>query len=131
MALAHEIAVNSDFKLEAYDPPANSIEKIVKETIHKAFWNILRTQLESDPPVYDHALVLLGDIKEAFQAILLENNQKTMVRINEWLDEDLVISSFFYRKSFIIILYFPIYRSVSKQSKEVLILKHIPTLLFM
>lgn len=90
MALAHEIAVNTDFKLEAYEPPENSIEKVVKETIHKAFWNILRTQLESTPPVYDHALVLLGDIKEAFQSIMLENNKKTMDRINETLDPDLI-----------------------------------------
>lgn len=90
MALAHEIAVNTDFKLEAYEPPENSIEKVVKETIHKAFWNILKTQLESDPPVYDHALVLLTDIKEAFQSILLENNKKMMDRINEMLDAGLI-----------------------------------------
>lgn len=90
MALAHEIAVNTDFKLEAYEPAENSIEKVVKETIHKAFWNILRTQLESDPPVYDHALVLLTDIKEAFQSIMLENNKKVMEKINEMLDADLI-----------------------------------------
>lgn len=90
MALAHEIAVNSDFKLEAYEPPENSIEKVVKDTIHKAFWNILRSQLESVPPVYDHALVLLSDIKEAFQSIFLENNKKAMERINEMLDADLI-----------------------------------------
>lgn len=90
MALAHEIAVNTDFKLEAYEPPENSIEKVVKETIHKAFWNILKAQLESDPPVYDHALVLLTDIKEAFQSIMLENNKKVMEKINEMLDADLI-----------------------------------------
>lgn len=90
MALAHEIAVNSDFKLEAYEPPENSIEKVVKETIHKAFWNILRTQLESQPQVYDHALVLLNDVKDAFASILLENNKKVMDKINEMLDADLI-----------------------------------------
>lgn len=90
MALAHEIAVNTDFKLEAYEPPENSIEKMVKETMHKAFFDILRTQLESDPPVYDHALVLLSDIKEAFQSIFLENNKKVLERINEMLDADLI-----------------------------------------
>lgn len=90
MALAHEIAVNDDFKLEAYEPAENSIEKIVKETMHKAFWNILRSQLESVPPVYDHALVLLGDIKEAFKSIMLENNKRFMERINEMLDADLI-----------------------------------------
>lgn len=90
MALAHEIAVNTDFKLEKYEPPENSIEKIIKETMHKAFWDILRTQLENDPPVYDHALVLLADIKEAFQSIFLENNKKALEKINEMLDTDLI-----------------------------------------
>jgi len=90
MALAHEIAVNTEFKLEKYEPPENSIEKIIKETMHKAFWDILRTQLESNPPVYDHALVLLADIKEAFQSIFLENNKKALDKINEMLDTDLI-----------------------------------------
>lgn len=90
MALAHEIAVNTDFKLEAYEPPENSVEKIIKETMHKAFWDILRTQLGSDPPVYSHALVLLNDVKEAFQSIFLENNKKVVERINEMLDADLI-----------------------------------------
>jgi len=90
MALAHEIAVNTDFKLEPYEPPANSIEKVIKDTMHRAFWDILRSQLGSTPPVYDHALVLLGDIKEAFQSIFLENNKKAMERINEMLDADLI-----------------------------------------
>lgn len=90
MALAHEIAVNSDFKLEPYEPPENSIEKVIKETMHKAFWDILRKQLESTPPVYDHALVLLNDVKECFTSILLENNKKVMDKINEMLDADLI-----------------------------------------
>lgn len=90
MALAHEIAVNTDFKLEKYEPPENSIEKIVKETMHKAFWDILRTQLANDPPIYDHALILLNDIKEAFQSIFLENNKKALDKINEMLDADLI-----------------------------------------
>lgn len=90
MALAHEIAVNTDFKLAPYEPPENSVEKIIKETMHKAFWDMLRTQLNSDPPVYSHALVLLNDIKEAFQAIFLENNKKALERINEMLDADLI-----------------------------------------
>jgi hypothetical protein len=90
MALAHEIAVNNEFKLEVYEPPENSIEKVIKDTMHRAFWDILRSQLSSQPPVYDHALVLLADIKEAFQSIFLENNKKVMERINEMLDADLI-----------------------------------------
>lgn len=90
MALAHEIAVNNDFKLEPYQPPENSVEKIVKDTMHRAFWDILKTQLESTPPIYTHALVLLNDIKEAFQSIFLENNKKALERVNELLDADLI-----------------------------------------
>lgn len=90
MALAHEIAVNNDFKLEPYQPPENSVEKIVKDTMHRAFWDILKSQLESTPPVYTHALVLLNDIKEAFQSIFLENNKKALDRVNELLDADLI-----------------------------------------
>lgn len=90
MALAHEIAVNNDFKLEPYQPPENSVEKIVKDTMHRAFWDVLKSQIESTPPVYTHALVLLNDIKEAFQSIFLENNKKALDRVNELLDTELI-----------------------------------------
>lgn len=64
MTLAHEIAINPDFRLEPYNPPENSLEKKIKTILHDAFWDLLREQLNSDPPCYDHAIVLLGDIKE-------------------------------------------------------------------
>lgn len=69
MTLAHEIAVNPDFRLEPYNPPENSLEKKIKTILHEAFWDLLREQLNSDPPCYDHAIVLLGDIKEVGHAI--------------------------------------------------------------
>ncbi|XP_063703942.1 T-complex protein 11-like protein 1 [Culicoides brevitarsis] len=90
MALAHEIAVNADFKLEPYEPPENSLEKIIKDTIHKAFWDVLREQLNSTPPIYSHAIQLLGEIKEMFEAILPSNNKRTLERINEILDETVI-----------------------------------------
>lgn len=64
MTLAHEIAINPDFRLEPYSPPENSLEKKIKTILHDAFWDLLRQQLTSEPPCYDHAIVLLGDIKE-------------------------------------------------------------------
>lgn len=90
MALAHEIAINTDFKLTPYEPEENTLEKIIKDTIHKAFWDILKTQIESDPPCFDHAIQLLADIKECFQSIFLQNNQKALNHINEILDADLI-----------------------------------------
>lgn len=64
MTLAHEIAINPDFRLEPYSPPDDSLEKKIKTILHDAFWDLLREQLNSDPPSYDQAIVLLGDIKE-------------------------------------------------------------------
>lgn len=64
MTLAHEIAINPDFRLQPYDPPDNSLEKKIKTILHDAFWDLLRQQLESTPPCYDQAIVLLGDIRE-------------------------------------------------------------------
>jgi hypothetical protein len=32
--------------------PESGLEKQVKEILHKAFWEILREELESDPPQF-------------------------------------------------------------------------------
>ena len=64
MQLAHEIAINPDFRLQPYAPPETSLEKRIKTIMHDAFWDLLREELNADPPQYDHAIALLGDIKE-------------------------------------------------------------------
>ncbi len=89
MALAHEISVNQDFKLEKLDYNASrylsrsvvlrtvslkavsvyvgsicSIEKQIHETVHKAFWNSLREDFEKDPVEYKHAFIILGEAKQ-------------------------------------------------------------------
>lgn len=64
MQLAHEIAINPDFRIQPYDPPEDSLAKRIKNIMHDAFWDLLREQLNADPPQYDHAIPLLGDIKE-------------------------------------------------------------------
>ncbi|XP_055526010.1 T-complex protein 11-like protein 1 isoform X2 [Wyeomyia smithii] len=90
MTLAHEIAVNSEFKLQPYEPPENSIERVIKDTMHRAYWDILREQLGRQPPCYDMAIQLLVDIKDAFQSILSKNNERALARINEILDETVI-----------------------------------------
>ncbi len=35
-----------------YCSPESGLERQVKEILHKAFWEILRTELESDPPQF-------------------------------------------------------------------------------
>ena len=64
MALAHEIAMNPEFKLVAYEPPKNTFESQIKDIIHKAFWDVLREQINSDPPCFENAIQLLSEVKE-------------------------------------------------------------------
>lgn len=58
--------------------------------VHKAFWDLLREQLERDPPSFDQAIRLLGEIKEDFPQLLSEHNAGAMVRISAALDETLI-----------------------------------------
>lgn len=44
--------------------PLYSVERKVKEIMHKAFWDCLEAQLMEDPPSYGHAIKLLAEIKE-------------------------------------------------------------------
>ncbi|KAG6440320.1 T-complex protein 11-like protein 1 [Manduca sexta] len=90
MALAHEIAVDKDFKLEPFEPPDNSYQKLVKETMHKAYFDILREQLNSDPPEYKQALVLLEDVKQGLFSILLPRHVRIREMIEEVLDTDFI-----------------------------------------
>lgn len=41
-----------------------SLERKVKEIMHKAFWDCLEAQLKEDPPLYNHAVKLLAEVKE-------------------------------------------------------------------
>lgn len=92
MTLAHEIALNPEFKLEPYEPPENSLERKIKDIMHKAYWNVLREELNSTPPKYTHAIQLLNEIKECFPQILVSNDQsqKVLDHINEILDETVI-----------------------------------------
>ncbi|CAH4001920.1 T-complex protein 11-like protein 1 [Pieris brassicae] len=90
MALAHEIAVDQDFKLEPFEAPDNSYQKLVKETMHRAYFDILREQLNSDPPVYKQALVLLEDVKQGLFSILLPRHTRIKEMIEEVLDRDFI-----------------------------------------
>lgn len=64
MALAHEIAVDKNFKIDKLEPEDDTLHKKVKEIVHKAFWDILSNELSQDPPIYTQALRLLKEIKD-------------------------------------------------------------------
>uniref|UniRef100_K7FPN4 T-complex 11 like 1 n=1 Tax=Pelodiscus sinensis TaxID=13735 RepID=K7FPN4_PELSI len=90
MALAHEIVVNRDFKITPAEFPEGSLEKTVKEIVHKAFWDCLEAQLSEDPPTYDHSIKLLGEIKEALLSFLLPGHTRLRNQITDVLDLDLI-----------------------------------------
>ncbi|XP_023593896.1 T-complex protein 11-like protein 1 isoform X3 [Trichechus manatus latirostris] len=90
MALAHEIAVNGEFRIKPVELPEDSLEKRVKDIVHKAFWDCLSTQLSEDPPTYDHAIKLVGEIKQTLLSFLLPGHTRLRNQITEVLDLDLI-----------------------------------------
>lgn len=90
MALAHEIMVNQAFQVKPTELPEGSLERRVKEIMHKAFWDCLESQLNEDPPSYDHAIKLLAEIKETLLSLLLPGHGRLQSRIEEVLDLPLI-----------------------------------------
>lgn len=64
MQLTHEIAFNPDFRLQVTDQTESSLDKTIKAIKHGSFWDNLSEQINSNPPIYGHAIALLGGIKE-------------------------------------------------------------------
>ncbi|XP_041854096.1 T-complex protein 11-like protein 1 [Melanotaenia boesemani] len=90
MALAHEIMVNQAFQVKPTELPEGSLERKVKEIMHKAFWDCLEAQLKEDPPSYGHAIKLLAEIKESLLSFLLPGHGRLRSRIEEVLDLPLI-----------------------------------------
>lgn len=90
MCLAHEIAVDEEFKLEKQEPPPNTLHKRVDEMMRKAFWDLLQNELDESPPNYKRALMLLADIKENLMSFLLPQHTRLKQEIDEILDLDLI-----------------------------------------
>lgn len=89
MALAHEIAVDKNFSLTKIQPE-NEIEKQIKEIMQKAFWDLLKEQLESEPPVYTQAMTLFTEIKAMLYSILLPQHEKLKEKIEGILDIEVI-----------------------------------------
>lgn len=68
--LAHEIAVNANFCIKHEDYPRNSFAGTVKQIVHKAFWDHLESELNEDPPEYEHAIKLFEEIREVMFFLL-------------------------------------------------------------
>jgi hypothetical protein len=90
MALAHEISVNQNFKLEKLETPTSSLEKQIHETVHKAFWDMLKEDFEKQPVDYKHTLVIINEAKQGLMSLLLPNHVKFKEQIDSILDMELI-----------------------------------------
>ncbi|XP_010118252.1 PREDICTED: T-complex protein 11-like protein 2 [Chlamydotis macqueenii] len=90
LTLAHEIAVNANFCIKHEDFPQNSFAGTVKQIVHKAFWDHLESELNEDPPEYEHAIKLFEEIKEILLSFLTPGANRMHHQICEVLDSDLI-----------------------------------------
>ncbi|XP_061617631.1 T-complex protein 11-like protein 2 [Phyllopteryx taeniolatus] len=90
LSLFHEIVVNRDFHLEPHTIPEDSLWKMVRDNVHKAFWDILESELNDDPPEYQQAIKLLEEIREILLSFLNPGSNRMRTQILEMLDMDLI-----------------------------------------
>ncbi|XP_048212594.1 T-complex protein 11-like protein 2 isoform X1 [Perognathus longimembris pacificus] len=90
MTLAHEIAVNDNFQLKQDALSENSLAGRVKHIVHQAFWDVLESDLNADPPEYDYALKLFEEIREILLSFLTPGGNRLRNQICDVLDIDLI-----------------------------------------
>ncbi|XP_061663556.1 T-complex protein 11-like protein 2 [Syngnathoides biaculeatus] len=90
LSLFHEIVVNRDFHLEPRTLPEDGLWKMVRDNVHKAFWDIVESELNDDPPEYRQAIKLLEEIREILLSFLNPGSNRMRTQILEALDTDLI-----------------------------------------
>ncbi|XP_018541161.1 T-complex protein 11-like protein 2 [Lates calcarifer] len=90
LRFAHEITVNHNFHLEPDSLSQDSLWKVVRDNVHKAFWDILESELNDDPPEYGQAIRLLEEIREILLSFLNPGANRMRTQIMEVLDMDLI-----------------------------------------
>lgn len=88
LALVNEIVLNNDFKLEKKED--SKLKAAIKENMIKAFWDILEEQLAEQPPNYNQAISLIGEIKETLLLFLMPQHVQLKNEIDNILDIDLI-----------------------------------------
>lgn len=100
MYLAHEIAVDENFVLPDRSTrgagadgsnASPSIKSRIEETMRKAYWDLLQSQLDDSPPVFKQAVSLVAEVKEILLSLLLPQHTRLKQEIDEILDMDLIL----------------------------------------
>ncbi|KAM8908597.1 T-complex protein 11-like protein 2 isoform 2-T2 [Spinachia spinachia] len=63
---------------------------MVKDILHEAYWDILESELNSDPPEYGHAIRLVEEVREILLSMLPPGASRMRARITEVLDMDMI-----------------------------------------
>ncbi|XP_061815509.1 T-complex protein 11-like protein 2 [Nerophis lumbriciformis] len=90
LSLFHEIVVNRNFHLDPHRIPEEGLWKMVRDNVHKAFWDVLESELNDDPPEYHQAITLLEEIREILLSFLNPGANRMRTQITEVLDMDLI-----------------------------------------
>ncbi|XP_003741210.1 T-complex protein 11-like protein 1 [Galendromus occidentalis] len=90
MQLAHEIALNPDFKLQKPNLPANSLYALVQQNMRKAYWDIIKEDILKEPPVLDMVIKLCQDMRQSLLDLLLPHQSQMRERISELFDIELI-----------------------------------------
>ncbi|CAF3773772.1 unnamed protein product [Rotaria sp. Silwood1] len=88
LQLAHEIVFNKDFQLKLPEYEKGSIGEKVHDTMHTAFWDILKEDLSADPPRYEHIVKLIGEAKDDLKNLVLPHQITLKNQIDESIDLD-------------------------------------------
>ena len=67
----------------------SNLQSHIKDTVHKAFWNILYRELNSTPPIYEHLLNIITELRDTF-CKFVPNRQDIHEEIYENIDVELI-----------------------------------------
>ncbi|RVE56653.1 hypothetical protein OJAV_G00223610 [Oryzias javanicus] len=90
LKISHEIVMNPSFHMDINSRPQNRLFEAVRDNMHKAFWDMLREELNDDPPKYQFAIKLLEEIREILLSFLNPGANRMRTQIMEVLDMDLI-----------------------------------------
>ena len=72
-------------QLQDTENKINDFEKRVREQMEKAFWDLMREDINKTPPVFDRLIPVLQEIKEILK-IIVPKSQELKDKIDEILD---------------------------------------------
>uniref|UniRef100_A0AC35TG12 WSN domain-containing protein n=1 Tax=Rhabditophanes sp. KR3021 TaxID=114890 RepID=A0AC35TG12_9BILA len=95
MMIAHEIAIDPDFSIAKLIAPANELEKTISDSLHRAFWDILKEAAEknSGDEANDYKqqmLDLLKELKKSTLTIVPKTSTGVISEIRNVLDDDIL-----------------------------------------